>query len=136
MVGGFRRAALAVPRGRALRRLRVGPGWPQECLTVPHFPTQSLLVWVWGANETVLSSWYTKSGHLKNENRCWREGHLPTGFFFFFDTKARSPENSDFLAMFWGQEFIIQISRYVFLPLTFGVVPALDQLVGSTYLNL
>lgn len=54
-VGAFRRAALAVPWGRALRRLRVGSGWPQECLTVPRFPTQSLLVWVWGANETVLS---------------------------------------------------------------------------------
>lgn len=40
------------------------------------------------------------------------EGRSPS-YQNFFDTKAGSPDNSDFHVMFQGQELIIHISRYV-----------------------
>jgi len=43
------------------------------------------------------------------------EGRSPS-YCNLFDTKPRSPENSDFLVVFQSQEFIVQVSRGVFLP--------------------
>lgn len=53
----------------------------------------------------------------------------PSFYHNFFDTKTGSTENLDFLVMFQGQEFIIQISRYLFLP-SFDIQDSAS--IGST----